>query len=370
MRGAFPFFAGFNFIIKMKFDYIIVGRGIAGTMLSYFLLKENKKVLVIDTPGSSTSTYVAPGVLNPITGRRMVKSWMVDTLLPFAVQTYSALEELVDKKIFYPRNLLRFFPTLVEKGDALKKKNDPQTSAYIEKIYDELIIKGITESAEGGCEITASGYVDTVVLLKYFGEYLKKNGALTEENFDYSDLEIIDDKTIRWKDIEAGKIIFCEGYKVISNPFFGHLPLAPTKGELLTIHAPELETDKIINKGIAIIPVGNNIFKVGATNEWAYETEGITEKNREELVSKLNKIITVPYQILQQQAGIRPTVKDRRPLIGLHPEHKNIGLFNGLGTKGMMLAPYLAKHFVDVLEKGEELMKEVDIMRFWDEKHN
>lgn len=352
----------------MKLDYIIVGRGIAGTMLSYFLLQENKKIMVIDSPSTSASTFVAPGVLNPITGRRMVKSWMVDAFLPFAKQTYTALEELLDKKIFYPKNLLRFFPTDVEKNDAIQKKNNPETAKYIAEIYDELKINGITESAAGGCEITGSGYVDTVVLLKYFGKYLEKQNALDEENFDFSRLEIIDDKTIRYKDLEAEKIIFCEGSKAKSNPYFGHLPLVSTKGELLTIHAPELDTDKIINKGIGIIPVGNNVFKVGATYEWTYETEDITEKNREELISKLDKIITVPYQILQQQAGIRPTVKDRRPLIGLHPEHKNIGIFNGLGTKGMMLAPYLAKHFVDVIEHGETIIKEVDIMRYWNEK--
>lgn len=348
----------------MKLDYIIVGRGIAGTMLSYFLLQENKKVLVIDTPGTASSTFVAPGVLNPITGRRMVKTWMVDALLPFAKQTYTELEALLGKKLFHQKNLLRFFPTDVEKNDAIKKKNDPETAAYIEKIFDELKIPGLNESPAGGCEITGSGYVDTSVLLKYYGKYLKENHALTEEDFDFSALEIIDDKTIRYKNFEAGKIIFCEGYKAKNNPFFSELPLGLNKGELLTLHAPELDTDKLINKGLFIVPVGNHIFKVGATYELTYETEEITEKSREELVSKLEKIITVPYQILQQQSGIRPTVKDRRPLIGLHKEYKNVGIFNGLGTKGMMLAPYLAKHFVDVLEHGEALIKEVDIMRF------
>jgi glycine oxidase len=195
-------------------------------------------------------------------------------------------------------------------------------------------------------------------------EYFKKHNLLVEEIFDHQQL-VITDKNIVYKKTSADKLIFCEGYKALENPYFSGLPFKLTKGEVLTIKAPFLkQTEKVINKGVFILPVGDDVYKVGATYEWADLTELPTEKGKAELVDKLKKVLRIPFEIVNHQAGIRPTVNDRRPLIGLHPKHSALAVFNGLGTKGVMLAPYFAQQLYSFLEENKALEEEVDIKRF------
>ena len=89
-----------------------------------------------------------------------------------------------------------------------------------------------------------------------------------------------------------------------------------------------------------------------------------TSKATDEIKSKLEKILKYPYEIIGQKAGIRPTTQDRRPLIGKHPEIGNAYIFNGLGTKGVSIAPYFSVMFTNWLLGEGTLSSEVDIKRF------
>ena len=162
----------------------------------------------------------------------------------------------------------------------------------------------------------------------------------------------------------AHQLIFCEGYRAAQNPFWKHLPFLPSKGEVLTIRSQQLHLDHILNKTISILPIGEHLFKVGSTYSWDELNDTPTEKEKANLLQQLGKIIKVPYEVIGHRAAIRPTVKDRRPFIGFHPEQLQVGIFNGLGTKGVLLAPYFANHFADHLLEKTELMKEVDVKRF------
>ena len=131
----------------------------------------------------------------------------------------------------------------------------------------------------------------------------------------------------------------------------------------MSIHCPGLAEDVIYMSGIFVLPVGENIFRVGATHEWDFTDENPSENARQFLEEKLNRLLTLPYSVVDHKAGIRPTVRDRRPLLGRHREHKNVYLFNGLGTKGVQLSPFMAHHFAEFLNGGR-LDPEVDIRRF------
>jgi len=198
-------------------------------------------------------------------------------------------------------------------------------------------------------------------------EYFQEKQAYFQEDFHFNDLEIFDNG-IKWKHITAEKIIFCEGHLGVNNPWFDWLPLEETKGEILIVEIPGFESEYILKRSCSIIPLGGNLFKVGATFDWDDTTEIPTEKGRTELIQKLEKFLKAPYKIVDQEAGLRPTVRDRRPLIGLHPQNSNIGIFNGMGTKGIMLAPWFAQHFTEHVLEGKPLKKEVDIQRFWVKK--
>jgi glycine oxidase len=72
------------------------------------------------------------------------------------------------------------------------------------------------------------------------------------------------------------------------------------------------------------------------------------------------------YTIINQESGIRPTTRDRRPIIGTHQAFNKLHVFNGLGAKGYLLAPLLAKEFVTHLLTGAPLDPEVVINRIKD----
>ena len=183
------------------------------------------------------------------------------------------------------------------------------------------------------------------------------------ESFDYSKLEI-NDNELKYECFRAKRIVFCEGFGLKKNPFFNYLPLDGAKGETLTIKAPELNIDFLLKASIFVLPLGNDLYKVGATFNWSDKTSTPTKDGRDELIKKLDKVITVSYEIIEQLAGVRPTVKDRRPLVGVHPKYQQLAVLNGLGTRGVMIAPTMAKQLVNYLENAVPLDKEIDIKRY------
>lgn len=352
-------------IMNKHYNYIITGQGLAGTVLAHTLLKHGKTVLVIDDNTLSNTSRIAAGLYNPIVFKRLVKSWMVDELLPYMDQFYPDLEQLLGKKFYFKKKILKPFAEEHEKVLWLKKSNE-EVGKYLNKAiyYDDL--NGLIYNPLGASEVLHTGNLDTKIFLNYSREYFKNNNMILEEKFDYDQFKI-SENPVSYKTIAADKIIFCEGYKATENPFFNWLPFKLTKGEMITVKLPErhiIPSDTVINKAVFILPLGNNTYKIGATYEWADLSEQCTEKGRMELTEKLSKVLKVPFEIIDQQAGIRPTVNDRRPLIGLHPGHNALGIFNGMGTKGVMLAPYFAKQFAEFLENKSALDKEVNIARF------
>ena len=208
-----------------------------------------------------------------------------------------------------------------------------------------------------------TGYVDTAVLLKEYHTYLKKSDLLISDAFNYDELQLFENH-IEYQNLKAKQIVFAEGFGMHSNPFFNYLPLDGTKGELFIIRASELDLDVIINTSVFILPLGNNLFKVGATYNWDDKTSIPTTQGKQELIDKIKEILTSDFEIVEHLAGVRPTVKDRKPLLGTHFKHKNLYILNGLGTRGVMLAPAMAQDLFNFIEKCMPLDKSIDIKRY------
>jgi glycine oxidase len=354
--------------LNTSVNYILVGQGLAGTILAQTLLKQGKTIVIIDDQQLSTASRIAAGLYNPLVFKRLVKSWLADELVPFMDEFYVETEQLLNEKFYFKKQIVKLFAEEQEKTLWLKKMNEP-VGKYLSKTIHYDFKNDVIQNPLGSSEVIDAGNLNTALFLSAFRNYFKNNNQLLEEKFEYDKL-IISEKAVAYKNIQADKIIFCEGYKTVDNPYFNWLPFKLTKGEIITIKAPLLfqenngMSEKVINKGVFILPLGNHLYKVGATYEWNDLTEQPTEKGKEYLIDKLQKVLKIPFEIMEHQAGIRPTVNDRRPLIGLHPQHATLGVFNGMGTKGVMLAPYFAKQFVDFLENNISLDKEVDIARF------
>ncbi len=345
-------------------NYIIVGQGLAGTILAQTLLNQNKSILIIDDVSLSQASRIAAGLYNPVVFKRLVKSWMADELLPFMDGFYADAELLLNTKFYFKKRIVKPFAEEQERILWDKKVNE-DVGKYLSKTIHDDFLNDIIYNPLGVSEILFGGNLNTAVYLDSFRNYFKQNNFLLEEKFDYNQLIISDNKVV-YKNIEADKIIFCEGYKTIDNPYFSWLPFKLTKGEIITIKINDaiINEEFVLNKGVFILPLGNNTYKVGATYEWNDLTEQTTEKGKIDLIDKLNKVLKVKFEIINHEVGIRPTVIDRRPLIGLHPQHNSLAVFNGMGTKGVMLAPYFAKHFVDFMAGEIALNNEVDIARF------
>ena len=345
----------------MQVDYIIVGLGLAGLAFAE-LLEQNNKSFIVYEDYSQNASRVAGGVYNPIILKRFTPVWDAFDQLDIAIPFYAALEEKLGIQIDFPLDIKRIFTSIEEQNNWFTACDKPFFSEYLIPQIIKNKNKAINATfGLGG--VIKTGKVDTLFLLNTYRKYLLGSNRIVNERFEYAEICFMDG-SVTYKDIYAKKVVFCEGYGVVKNPFFKDIPLKEAKGELLTIHSPNLSLDFIIKSSVFIMPLGDDNYKVGATFKWKDKTMQPTKKAREELENKLKKIINVPYTVIDQKAGIRPTIKDRRPILGKHSRYSQLAILNGLGTRGVMLAPKMAKQLYNHLEKNDVLSKEVAISRF------
>ncbi len=342
-----------------EFEFLIIGQGLAGTVLSYSLLKLNKNIFVI-SDNKLSSSKVAAGMFNFVGGKRMIKTWLAESLLENLEGFYQNFEKFLDTKFYHSQNIVHVFQNNDEKIQTDKRLNEIDYLKYLE-LNDETY-KNINSSF-GQINLKNGGWVDTKKMIESFSDYLEKKEIVSFEKFDYSKI-VFENNKIIYKDMIFDKIIFCEGYKANENPYFNHIPFQLSKGEVIIIKTDKALEENIFKKGIYIVSLGNNYYKVGATNEWKELNENTTEKSLEYFKEKLHNFFNVRYEIVSQQAGIRPTIIDKKPILGSHTNYGNIYIFNGLGTKGVMLSPYFSQILLDKIFNNIDIPKDVDVRRF------
>ncbi|WP_196890632.1 NAD(P)/FAD-dependent oxidoreductase [Aureivirga marina] len=345
----------------MKVDYIIVGLGLAGLAFAE-QLREHGKTFVVFEDNSQTSSNVAGGMYNPVILKRFTPVWNAVSQLELAMPFYKKIEEKFESQYDYPIEIYRSFKSIEEQNNWFATCDHPALSEF-------MIPKVIPNENEavnapfGFGKLQHTGRIYTKKLLNDYKAFLRETNSIREISFDYDDL-VFTDKIVKYQDITVSKIVFCEGFGLKQNPFFNYLPMQEAKGELITIKAPNLKIDYLLKSAVFVLPLGDDLYKVGATFNWKDKSLEPSEEGKNELVEKLKTVINVPYEIINQTAGIRPTVKDRRPLVGVHPQYKSLAILNGLGTRGVMIAPTAAKMLYEFLEENKEIDKEYCINRF------
>ena len=345
----------------MQVDYIVVGLGLAGLAFVEELIGAKKTFMVFEDD-SQTSSLVAGGVYNPVILKRFTPVWNAQEQLKVARPFYKSIEEklniIIDEKFV----IKKAFKSIEDQNNWFEACDNPKLIDYLNPKLDAQTYRGVIADFSFG-NVNKAGRIDTKKLVESYRNYLENSQLIRFENFEHQQLNL-DKKLIKYKDIKASRIVFCEGFGIKENPYFKDLPLNEAKGELSTIHAPELNIDFLLKSTLFVLPLGDNLYKVGATFNWTDKTSDPSKEGKAELVEKLKKVINVPYTIVSQSAGIRPTVAGRRPLVGLHSKHPQLAVLNGLGTRGVMIAPTVAKNLFNHLEKGEALDSEIDIKRF------
>ena len=344
-----------------KVDVLIVGQGLSGTWLGWWLHKTGLSFKIIDKSNKNSASRRAAGLINPVTGRRMVTTWMIDQLIPFAKNSYREIGEFLNSSFISETSVIDFFPS-VQMLQSFQKRyeEDPQylaTGDDREK-YSEWFRYDLGWGAIQPCFL-----VQVEKLLARWRVWLLENNLLVDEIFDISILRE-NKEGIDYSGIHASYIIFCDGRSSAQNAYFEKLPFAMNKGEGVLVELTGLPKDKTFKKGMSLIPYSENIFWLGSSYEWEFKDENPSEKFRENVVHWLTTTLKIPYTILEHFAAVRPATLERRPFVGFHPLQPGIGILNGMGTKGCSLAPYFARELVNKIQGDGIINPLADIRRF------
>lgn len=356
--NSFEPFDLFEHLCIMK--VLVVGCGVAGICLTHELLQAGCDVHLIDK-GENVSSAVAAGIINPLVFRRMTLSWRVSELIPYARTSYRKIEALTGVPFFHPLVIRRLFASGQELEFWKEKQELPEFSGYMEPLSAEDLDFPIEQNTFGTGRVKQACYIDTDPFIAANQEYFRKNNFLSQASFDHAELDA--EKGI-YKGISYDYIVFAEGKDAKYNPLFSYLPLQQTKGEVLTIQSDTLYSEESLNRKCFLLPLGNGSFKVGSTYAWDTDNTIPTEEGKQAIMENLKSVSSEPYTVSEHRAGVRPTVPDRRPMVGKHPEFPKMVIANGLGTKGYMIAPLLMHELTNHLLHGTEIHPEAHINRF------
>ena len=357
--------------MKEKVDYIVVGQGIAGSVLALELLNKGQRVKVIDNNHCNSSSLIAGGLVHPMSFRRTILSWRAEELSKFSIDYYKRKERELGDSFFEPLTFVRLFGSIEEQNTWYARRAEKPFDEVLHS-FDEEWEQYDVNNDFGAGRVEWSYRLHLEVFLRVVRGYLDAEESMQNEKFEYKNLELNED-AVFYKGIEAKRIIFCEGFQYIHNPFFNYLPKNLTKGEILAVKTKKLP-DYVLSKNVFLLPLPDGNRILGATYDWDSMDLIPTQKAKDELLEKFTKISNQSPEILEHRVGIRPTTRDRKPWLGKHPTEKNVFIFNGLGSKGVQLAPFFANKMANYLLEQEKLDKEVDVARltkkFFDNKVN
>lgn len=341
---------------------LVVGQGLAGSCLTLELLDRGLEVVVADSKTVNNSTSVAAGLINPLVLKRMKKVWRADEFIETADAFYDQWENELTIKWRQSVPVYRRFHDVSEQNRWMELSTDPGLGAYldpiIEKVPDEL------SGDFGMARVNRAGWFDTQPFMDSVRNYLLEQNAFVPKAVEVD--EVLRRSNFTWNSTEFDIIIWANGVGAISVPGFPDDALRPSKGELLRLKLHEMwPTDAIVKAGVFILPLGRKELRVGATYDHFDLEPGISEKGQAFLEEQVANLIRVPFEIAGREWGIRPTTKDRRPLLGRHPEYENEYFFNGLGSRGVLMAPLLARELADLILEGKGLRPDLDLARYY-----
>ncbi|MEQ1558120.1 MAG: FAD-binding oxidoreductase [Methyloglobulus sp.] len=347
----------------MKTDFLIVGQGLAGSLLAWELLRRDCKVVVVDN-GKDNASLIAAGIINPITGKRFVKTAEADTLLPTAQLFYDQLAAFFKKVFYCKKPMLRIFGNHSELNHCLLRQQQVEYLPYLGQVnMSNSAIVGFP-TRFGVMEQKQTGHLLTIPLLEQLKKFFMGMNCYRQSVVDYQSVEL--GATLRWQDITAKKLIFCEGYYGSQNPWFSGLPFRLAKGEILTFAHTLALPDAMLNYGNWLLPVNSHTIRMGATFDREFIDTLPSEGGKDILLRNLELSGSELAQatVINHHAGVRPCTLDKYPFLGTHPQDSRIAIFNGFGAKGSLQIPWYCQRFADYLLNQIPLPSACDIQRF------
>ena len=346
----------------MKYvDYIVVGGGISGSVLSYTLMKYGASVHMFDLPLENHSSVVASGLWNPVVLKRMKKVWKADEMMETLQRVYPAMEKWTGNKFYQPLPIRRVFHSAGEQNQWVAQSDHPSFSPYLEEDISSVPEHIIAQHGSGLMKQTGRVKVNT--MLAAVRGNLEASGNFTEAKFNWNQLESHGDG-VKYGSLGAHAVISCEGAQsALGESKLEVTGFAPVKGEVITVKLEHDLGKECIHQGHFMIGEGNHKALVGATYEWEGFRDGPSLIKRSELEEHVQKVWDGSFETHTHKAGVRPAVKDRKPLIGPHPIEKNVWVFNGMGSRAILMTPYLAENLVEHFMYGTPLLEECQPQR-------
>jgi glycine oxidase len=345
-------------------EVLIVGQGIAGTLLAHQFLKRGKKAMVLDEEATSSSSLVAAGIINPITGRNFNKTWEFDRLWNYLVPFYQELEKILETKLFHSCSIHRALPNAKEFNDWSMRSQDPDIFPLVNNAPNLEQFQDIIKLPEF-CSAFPGARVDTAKMVTLYREYLKSQSLFWGNQLDHGKLSI-QNNCVVYQGIQFKYVVFAEGYKGSINPYFKALPFRPFKGQIMELKIPSHGFTDILKNQLFFVPLSKDKVWVGTENTHHPTDDSVDVKITQKLMNQCEQLIeTHAWESQESKAAIRPAVSDRRPILGAHPHFKNVFIFNGLGSKGTSLGPYFSEILYRHMVSGAPLPIEVDIQRFY-----
>ncbi len=344
-----------------EFDEIIIGQGLAGTTLAWHLLDRGRRVLVIDRAQPGTSSRLAAGLITPITGQRLTVSWRCREFLEQALSFYRQIESRTSTSFLHADGALRFWQNDREQHVfARRLEEEPEFASQVDELSE--VPDGVLAD-QGGFTMPTAARLNVPLFLDASRAEFQRLGAYTEADINLAnDLNLEPGRaSIPRLDVTARTVVFCQGIAAADNPWFRGVEFDATRGEILTVRIPQLEECRTLHRGVWLASLGDGLYRLGATSRWNDLEEGPTEAGRDWLCSRLREWLNCDFEIVAHDAGVRPIVKGRHPLLGRHPTLPQFAYFNGLGSKGSLQAPAMAAQLAAHLAEGTPLGSEVDL---------
>lgn len=343
-----------------EYDFIILGQGLAGSILAHTLMTHGQKVLVLDNAHAGSSSQVAAGIINPITGHRLNISERFFECFTVAKDYYARLEKDTKQRFFREIKQTRLIKNQSQHDYLIKRSHDAQ----YEGLFSDSHSADFIDAEFGSIDISQTAVVDCKALLSATRQWLTVRGSYAQGKIDYTQIRVTE-RGVTLGEWRAKRMIFCEGYQAIYNPWLKHLPFKLAKGEILTIDITPTPPDKLLSWGNWLVPDAPNMrekrghARLGSNFVWNDLTFTPSDKNKDKLLNSLEQQTGLVGSVRKHDVGIRPTTTHRKPFIGAISKLEHAYCFNGFGSKGCLLVPFYAELLVKHLLENAPLPQEV-----------
>ncbi len=344
-------------------EVIIVGQGLAGSLLACELYLKGVDFRIFDRPFSVNASNAAGGLYYPLAARKMKAINGLHLLYPAMKERFEAYENWLGEPFLFKSDSAKLLrPSEIPDWEEARNTH---LSQLITSIDANFSIKGLKPGYSAAI-VAQSGYVNLNRFTALLAKVLQEKQLLVQAHVDLNSMEPRKDRVVVNQDYWTKRLVFCQGPSHQGNPWFPQVIVGQNKGELMDIYAPDLDGSYTVRgEGIFVLPLGEGVFRVGATFSHNALDWQPTREGRMELTAKLDRMLNVQYEVTRHWAGIRPTTYDRLPVVGQHPEHQNLFIFNGLGSRGVLQAPYYAGLLSNKLVCSSSAWdKSVDVSRF------